>query len=96
MKDTRNERITQLYEQALAAMRRYSSHEEYLSAEPGVRKPISIIYLTADVHRLQCLINEYECCIDDAERAQVGMEILYWCRCIGQHDCIVEEQNDDH
>ncbi len=93
MRDTRNERITQLYEDALAAMRRYSSHEEYLSAEPGVRKPISVSYLTECVRWLQQEINKYECCIDDTEKAKIGTEILYWCRSIGQYDCIAEEQN---
>lgn len=40
MRDTRNERITQLYEDALEAMKKYHSYmeydscEEYLSADP--------------------------------------------------------------
>lgn len=94
MKDTRNERITQLYEKALAAMKQYSSCEEYLSAEPEVHKPISIGYLTEYVHWLQLEINKYECCIDDTERARVGMELLYWCRSIGRYDCVAKEEDE--
>lgn len=92
MRDTRNERITQLYEQALASMKKYSSHEEYLSAEPGVRKPISVQNLTGYVASLQHQINKYYCCIDDTERAMIGTELLYWCRSIAQCDCVEENE----
>jgi len=92
MKDTRDERITQLYENALAAMRRYRSCEEYLSAEPEVRKPISVRNLTGFVASLQRQINKYDCCIDDVERAKAGTEILYWCRGVAQYDCVEEDK----
>jgi hypothetical protein len=92
MKDTRNERITQLYEDALAAMKKYASCEEYLSAEPEVRKPISVRNLSGFVASLHHLINKYECCIDDTERANVGTGLLYYCRSIGQYDCVEEDE----
>lgn len=92
MKDTRDERITQLYGNALAAMRRYSSCEEYLSAEPEVRKPISVRNLTRFVASLQHQINKYDCCIDDTERARAGTELLYWCRSVAQYDCVEEDE----
>lgn len=92
MKDTRDERITQLYEKALTAMKQYSSCEEYLSAEPLVHKPISVRNLTGYVNRLQHEINKYECCIDDAERARIGTEILYWCRSVAQYNCVEEDE----
>lgn len=92
MKDTRDERITQLYENALKAMKQYSSCEEYLSAEPEVHKPITLYYLSSFVQTLQHQINKYECCIDDAERASVGMELLYWCRSIAKYDCVEEDE----
>lgn len=89
--DQREDRITQLYEKALSAMKRYSSYEEYLSAEPGARKLISIHNLTGFVDILQHEINKYECCIDDIERARVGTELLYWCRSVAQYDCVEED-----
>lgn len=104
MKDTRNERITQLYvdqqeermtqlyEKALTAMKQYIGCEEYLSAEPEVRKPINLTGLSLYIQTLQCKINEYDCCIDDVERAKVGTEILYWCRSIAKYDCIAEDE----
>lgn len=94
--DQREERMTQLYEKALAAMKQYSSHEEYLSAEPGARKPINLTGLSSYIRTLQYQINKYDCCIDDAERAKVGTEILYWCRSIAKYDCIAEEPNDEY
>lgn len=90
--DRQEEHMTQLYEKALAAMRRYSSCEEYLSAEPGARKPINLTGLSSYIRTLQYQINKYDCCIDDAERAKVGTEILYWCRSLGQYDCVVEDE----
>lgn len=95
MRDLREERITQLYEDALEAMKKYSSHEEYLSAEPEVHKPITLSHLASFVKVLRHQINEYDCCIDGAEMAKVGTEILYWCRSISQYDC-VEEDEDEH
>jgi hypothetical protein len=92
MKDTRNKRLTQLYETALAAMKQYSSCEEYLSAEPEVRKPITVRNLSGFVAILQHQINEYDCCIDDFERAKVGTEILYWCRSVAKYDCVEEDE----
>lgn len=62
------ERMTKLYEEALAAMKKYASCEEYLSAEPEVRKPITLTYLSAFIESLQYQINKYYCCIDDNER----------------------------
>lgn len=92
MKDTRDERITQLYEKALSAMKQYSSCEEYLSAEPEVHKPITLAHLSSFIRILQHQINEYDCCIDDTERAKVGTEILYWCRSVAQYDCVEEDE----
>lgn len=90
--DQQEERMTQLYEKALAAMKRYSSCEEYLSAEPGARKPINLTGLSSYIQTLQCKINEYDCCIDNTERGRVGTEILYWCRSLGQYDCVGEDE----
>lgn len=90
--DHQEEHMTQLYEKALAAMRRYSSCEEYLSAEPGTRKPINLTGLSSYIRTLQRKINEYDCCIDDVERAKAGTEILYWCRGVAQYDCVEEDK----
>ena len=101
-RDTRGERIVQLYESALESMKKYSKHveynscEEYLSADPEIHNPITLTYLSSYVRMLQSKINNYDCGIDDAERAKVGMEILYWCRNLGRHDCIAKEQRDEH
>lgn len=95
MKDARNERITRLYETALSAMKRYSSCEEYLSAEPEIHKPITLSSLSSFIEALRYRINEYDCCIDDIEKANVGIEILNWCRSIGQHDCIEKEKEEE-
>ena len=100
-RDTRGERIVQLYESALEAMKKYSNHieynscEEYLSADPEMHNPITLTYLSSYICTLQSQINKYDCCIDDTERARVGMEILYWCRNLGRHDCIAKEQRDE-
>lgn len=94
MKDTRNERITQLYEDALLTMRRYSSCKEYLSAEPELHKPITLSCLSSFIRGLQYQINKYDCCIDDIERAKVGIDIINWCRSIAQHDCIAKEEEE--
>lgn len=92
MKDTRGERITQLYDEALEAMKKYASCEEYLSAEPEIHKPITLTQLSSFIQALQYQINEYDCCIDDIERAKVGIEIISWCRSVAQYDCIAEEE----
>lgn len=92
MRDTRGERMTQLYEKALSAMKQYASCEEYLSAEPEIHKPITLRHLSSFIQTLQYQINNYDCCIDDAERAKVGTEILYWCRSIAQYDCVAKEE----
>lgn len=86
-----DKRLTHLYEEALSAMKQYSSYEEYLSAEPEIHKPITLTHLSAFIRTLQYKINEYDCCIDDIDRAKVGTEILYWCRSIAKYDCIAEE-----
>jgi len=96
MEETQAERTTRLYEKALAAMKKYASCEEYLSAEPEIHKPITLTHLSAFIRTLQYNINEYDCCIDDNDRAKVGTEILYWCRSIAKYDCIAEEPNDEH
>lgn len=92
MEETQVERTTRLYEKALAAMKKYASCEEYLSAEPEIHKPITLTHLSAFIQTLQCKINEYDCCIDDVERAKVGTEILYWCRGVAQYDCVEEDK----
>lgn len=96
MKDTRDERITQLYEKALTAMKQYSSGEEYLSAEPEAHKPITLMQLSSFIRALQYQINEYDRCIDDIERANVGIEILNWCRSVAQYDCVAKEENNGY
>lgn len=87
--------MSQLYEKALLAMKRYSSCEEYLSAEPEIHKPITLNSLSSFIECLRHQINEYDCCIDDIEKANVGIEILHWCRSIGQYDCIEKEKEEE-
>lgn len=94
MEETERKRIQALYEKAIDAMRRYHSDEEYLSADVS-RKPISLKVLGSFVRTLQCQINNYECCIDDAERAKIGMELIRWCQGLSVYDSIEEVEDVD-